>query len=234
MHGCHNVLHNVLLAGERQMLCEKGVPALEAQRICSSGLQEAEDWDPDVMTKKSIAQSLRYFRLDGFDQLLVKLDSYLSNNVCLAIHVAMTDMKAMVNVVYTPLPTAEDIARFKVLADDLRARLAYLRAPTTIWGHVLSVHTPQFLSRWRTLYPFVCRGVEGKPRVFKADLQLSAGNQWRNGGFGFRQTLVLDRIRWQLYAEGSTRMKRKPVCRDTEHTVAYRAYETHMKNLVCV
>ncbi len=52
-----------------------------------------------------------------------KLDAYLANSVCLSIHVAMTDMKAMVEIVYKPLPTDDDVARYKALADDLRSRL---------------------------------------------------------------------------------------------------------------
>ena len=95
MHRCHNMLHNVLLAGVRQLLCDKGVSAAEAQRICSMGLQEAEDWDADVAIKKSIAPSLRCFRLDGFTQLIGKLDAYLANSVCLSIHLAMKDTKGL-------------------------------------------------------------------------------------------------------------------------------------------
>lgn len=234
MHGCHNVLHNVILACVRNILCDKGVAASEAQRMCSMGLQEGEDWDPDTKLKKSIALTLRYFEQSSFTQLLVALEAYVPNTVHLTLHVAFTDMKAMVAIVYTPKPSDTDIDRYLELANDLRQRLAYLRAPTTVWGHVWTIHTPQFLHRWRTLYPFVCHGVEGKHRVFKEDLQNSAGNQWLASGYGFAHTLVLDRIRWQLYAEGAHSCKRKQVSRKPHDLVAYRKYEEQMKNQVCV
>ena len=66
------------------------------------------------------------------------------------------------------------------------------------------MHVPQFLAKWGTLYPFVCHGVEGKHRVFKADIRLSTGNQWRDGQVGFAQTLTYDNIRWAFLGQGQT------------------------------
>ena len=59
---------------------------------------------------------------------------------------------------------------------------------------------PQFLRRWGTLYPFLCHGVEGRHRFFKADLHLSCGSQWdpRGAQVGFTQVIKLDRIGWAL------------------------------------
>jgi hypothetical protein len=145
----------------------------------------------------------------------------------------MQDLRNMVTIVYTAMPTDAQVVRFQEFATDLRMRCKVLKAPATIWGHVWTVHLPQYLRRWRTLYPFVCHGVEGKHRVFKADLQLSAGNQWRNNSFGFAQTLALDRIRWQLIAEGVRDWRRARVKTDAKHLRAYRLYEAHMNGLVC-
>jgi hypothetical protein len=189
-------------------------------------------FDDDTNMKKSITQSLEYFSRSGFGQLLTELQGHLGNNACMALQAAMVDMKLMVNVVYTKLPSEAEVVRFEQCALDLRQRLAYLKAPTTIWGHVWTGHLPQFLRRWRTLFPFVCHGVEGKHRVFKADLQLSAGNQWRNGHWGFAQTLHLDRVRWQLFAEGTRHWRRARVSRGKNATRVYRHYEQHMASLV--
>lgn len=234
MHGCHNLLHGVLLGVVRDKLIAKGLPLTEVTRICSMGLQRGENWvfDEDTNLKKSITQSLEYFSRGSFGQLLTELQGHLGNYLCMALEAAMVDMRMMVNIVYTKLPSEADVERFAQCALDLRQRLAYLKAPATIWGHVWTGHLPQFLRRWRTLYPFVCHGVEGKHRVFKADLQLSAGNQWRNGHWGFAQTLRLDRVRWQLFAEGTRHWRRARVPRGTTASLAHRRYEQYMASLV--
>ena len=56
------------------------------------------------------------------------------------------------------------------------------------------------LRKWGTLYPFLCHGVEGRHRYFKADIHLSCGSQWDRRGtkVGFRHVLKLDRIGWAL------------------------------------
>lgn len=234
MHGCHNVLNGVVLAAVRNGLVAKGLPMTEVNRICSIGLQRAEEWafDDDSNMKRSITQSLAYLNNSGFSQLMTELHNHLAAGPCMAVEAAMQDLKNMVCIVYTKNPTTGDIRRFADCAVDLRARLQYLKAPTTIWGHVWTIHLPQFLALWGTLYPFVCHGVEGKHRVFKADLQLSTGNQWGPTGWGFAQTLVLDRIRWQLFAEGTRDWHRQRVRRDNSHVRAYRLYEAHMQKLV--
>jgi hypothetical protein len=235
MHGLHNFLNGVLLAAVRELLSAKGMAATEVARLCSMGLQRGEDWlfDDDNNSKKSISLSLGYLTRSGFGQLLTVIRALLPAATCMNVEAAMQDLKNMVAIVYTPLPSEAETLRFEALSNDLRLRCKVLKAPTTVWGHVWTVHLPQFLRRWKSLYPFVCHGVEGKHRVFKADLQMSAGNQWRTGfGFGFAHTLSLDRIRWQLFAEGTREWRRPRVCCDAKHLKAYRDYESHMLQLV--
>lgn len=233
MHGCHNLLHTVVLGAVRQVLQDKGLPATEIERLSSIGLQRREDWqlDDDSAKKKSIAQTLQYWREGRFAAMLEALKYHITSRKWLTFQAIMSDMQGMLGIAYTAEPSLAQVNNFKLMADDLRGRLAYLHAPVTVWGHIWTVHLPQFLARWGSLFPFVCHGVEGKHRVFKADLQLSTGNQWRNSKWGFAQTLDLDRIRWQLFKCG--KLARPHVPRSPWHIASFRAYEKHVLAEVC-
>ena len=134
MHGVHNVLHNVILAAVKERLMEKGLAASEATRICSMGYQAGEDWDAATALKKSITQSLNYFKTNGFLQMLKEVEAYLSNNVVVTLHVALVDMKTMLDIVYSPEPKDTAIKQFGDVAADLRTRLA-LCCQTSQRGH---------------------------------------------------------------------------------------------------
>ena len=77
-------------------------------RICSKGLQRAEEWSFDTAQKKSITQSFAFFKGERSKLLLQEWKAYLSNNMLLAMQLSLVDMQGMVNVVYTELPTAQD------------------------------------------------------------------------------------------------------------------------------
>ena len=104
--------------------------------------------------------------------------------------------------VFLEVEVTPESSNYGMVATMLRADLRDLGAPATVWCHVWTCHLPEFLLKWGTLYPFVCHGVEGKHRIFKQDLKNTLGNTWSNGAVGFGQTLVLDRIRWALLADG--------------------------------
>ena len=121
--------------------------------------------------KKRISDTLEYWKQAKFYQLLLPdLQRLLSPTLYAHTEAAFIDMCGMVAIAYTLEARDDQIAKMQELALDLRLRLRRLKAKATVWGHIWTVHIPQFLSKWGTLYPFVCHGVEGKHRVFKADL----------------------------------------------------------------
>lgn len=107
-----------------------------------------------------------------------------------------------------------------------------LDAPVTVWSHIWTVHMPQYLEHWGTLWPFLCHGVEGRHRIFKQDLRCSTGTQWKAGQVGFAQTLVLDNIRWGLIQRGLPEYPRYQAGRSEAELDAYREYEEALKEQV--
>ena len=97
-------------------------------------------------------------------------------------------------------PAFGHVQNFARAAVHLRQVLGKLGAPATTWAHVFCVHLPEFLEKWGTVYPFLCHGVEGRHRFFKADIHLSCGAQWDRKGttVGFSHVIRLDRISWAL------------------------------------
>ena len=183
--------------------------------------------------KKRISDTLDYWKQAKFHQLLLPdLQRLLSPTQYAHIEAAFIDMCGMVAIAYTLVARDDQKAKMQELALDLRLRLRRLKAKPTVWGHIWTVHVPQFLIKWGTLYPFVCHGVEGKHRVFKADLRLSSGNQWKAGTVGFAQTLQYDRIRWELFGEGIGEFGRYRVSRKLADSRAFRKYELQMAELL--
>ena len=74
-------------------------------------------------------------------------------------------------------------------------------------------HVPQFLTRWGTLYPFVCHGLEGRWRSLKAEIKLSMHGQWKGAKVGFAQVLV-----YSVVARALVRLGIKLVGRTTSVT----------------
>ena len=87
------------------------------------------------------------------------------------LHAMFIHTGTMVNVAYTPKPTASDIQCATRAAQALRKVLATLEAPATPWGHIWTVHVPQFLLRWGTLFPFLCHGLEGRWSPLKTEIK---------------------------------------------------------------
>ena len=131
----------------------------------------------------------------------------------------------MVTIAFKRSPSATQASMYGDRARQLRAIFEALNATTTPWGHVWTVHMPQFIRKWGTLFPFACQGVENRHRHFKVDLRLSAGNQWRNGNIGFAHCLVLDQITWALREKGVTDEPRYSASRGSANLAAYRAHE---------
>ena len=85
----------------------------------------------------------------------------------------------MVKMAYTPHLKGKDIIDFLSAAKHLRNVLHALDTSGTVWGHVWACHTPQFLVRSGTLYPFLCHGLEGRWRDLKFEIKLGTHGQWK-------------------------------------------------------
>ena len=109
--------------------------------------------------------------------ILSAVKHYCPRAVATALEVAWMHFAAMVDNTYMPMPPQALLEQFATAASRLRHALAKLGAKPTVWGHIWTVHLPQYLERWRTLYPFLCHGVEGCHKLFKADLRLTTGAQ---------------------------------------------------------
>ena len=84
-----------------------------------------------------------------------------------------------------------------------------LNAKGTVWGHVWVYHVPRFFRKWKTMFPFLGYGVEGRHRALKQEIRLSARGQWRGAIVGFvsvgRQSLVqLDLLSMDVALVGRT------------------------------
>lgn len=109
----------------------------------------------------------------------------------------------MVNIAYMQTPDAPSRSAFRHSAIALRHHLATVGAQGTPWGHIWTVHLPDFLDTWGTLYPFICHPIEGFHRFLKADLRLTYGGTLgrdRHAGPGFALTLKLNVASWNLSA----------------------------------
>ena len=138
------------------------------------------------------------------------------------LEMAFLCMTSMVDIAYTVAPTPEQVRAFGVSATEMRWRLARLGAPSTVWGHVWTVHMAQFLERWGTLWPFLCHGVEGRHKPFKRELRMSTGAQWSASGVGFAQVLKQDVISWNLRAVPQlVRAKRYQCSRRSDFTAVF-------------
>ena len=179
------------------------MPATEAKRLLAIGRQKEEvARSEDPVARKSIDGTLRYLRQGRFKEMLTAIEGKITPGRHENLKQAYLGLAGMVRVAYLQQPSTHDVQLFEDLAKDLRGRLGLLKATGTTWGHIWTVHMPQFLRRWGSIWPFVCHGVEGKHRVFKADLRLSAGNQVNSKGLvGFAHTLDKDRIRWALLGQ---------------------------------
>ena len=63
-------------------------------------------------------------------------------------------------------------------------------------------HVPQVLTRWGTMYPFLCHGLEGRWRSLRAEIKLSTHGQWKGAKVGFAQVLVYSVVAWALVRLG--------------------------------
>ena len=73
-----------------------------------------------------------------------------------------------------------------------------LEAKGTPWSHVWTVHVPQFLHSWGTLFPFLCHGLEGRWRPLKKEIKLSTHGQWDGAQVGFAQVILYSTALWVL------------------------------------
>ena len=104
----------------------------------------------------------------------------------------------MLQVAYAEHPTDAEIAAACKGTTQLRKILHQLEAPTTPWAHVWTCHVPQFLQTWRTLYPFLCHGFEGRWRDLKGEIKHSTHGQWKGAACGFETVVQYSIARWQL------------------------------------
>ena len=176
---------------------------------------------PDYL-QRSITNAVEFFMqakyLDIVDVLRVREQGQTRNfnGVPVATHKLLSAMfehtATMLKVAYNPKPSATDIVNVSQAASNLRKILHALQAKGTVWGHVWTCHVPQFLTRWGTLYPFLCMvwRAGGDPLRLKgarrsqtlALHKLNRHGQWKGAKVGFAQVLVYGVVAWALVRLG--------------------------------
>ena len=220
-HGVVNVLYTVgMPLVENFLINECGMSRKTWTHMFSSygpdaqpaAASDADDpTQPDYL-QRSITNAVEFFMqakyLDIVDVLRVREQGQTRNfnGVPVATHKLLSAMfehaATMLKVAYNPKPSATDIVYVSQAASNLRKILHALQAKGTVWGHVWTCHVSQFLTRWGTLYPFLCHGLEGRWRSLKAEIKLSTHGQWKGAKVGFAQVLVYSVVAWALVRLG--------------------------------
>ena len=212
-HGMTNMLFGVLMPTcEAHAVTTKKV----AVNVWEATLKELTVEEPPAdneatteevdATARSITNARHFFQAKAYhkicDLLRVALQGEMKqhngNDVPLhrLLHAMFVHTGTMVNVAYTPKPTASDIQCATRAAQALRKVLATLEAPATPWGHIWTVHVPQFLLRWGTLFPFLCHGLEGRWSPLKTEIKLCTKGMWRGAKVGFATVVVYNIVTW--------------------------------------
>lgn len=100
MHGCHNILHGVLLPTVASHLARKGMNPSDIKLITHQGLMPEDV--PEGNFKKRISDTLAYWKHSKFYQLLLpELRRHLSPATCANIEASFVDVCGMVAIAYT-------------------------------------------------------------------------------------------------------------------------------------
>lgn len=106
MHGAKNILYGVAFAVVRKFMLAAGEPGTEVDRVCSMGLQKAEEWtgDGDDLGRKDIRQCLEYWTERKYEQMFTDLQQRLPARQMLTLRLIFQAVHGMVRLVYKDLP----------------------------------------------------------------------------------------------------------------------------------
>jgi hypothetical protein len=198
MHGMLNVFYGLLYpACEKAYVEDTGISVRQCQRMFNLALKGS----PDAHAIERNWEQLRAFlRNRSYVQLLRGMEATTGMTKAKVAHLreAFICLAIMVDALYVKKPSEEEIANVQRKGSEMREHMRLLGGDATPWGHIWTIHVPQFLWKWGTMLPFVAHGLEGRHKAFKQDVRLSCGGQWNGLDVGFAQTLRLDRITWHL------------------------------------
>ena len=96
----------------------------------------------------------------------------------------LRDIHTLINTLFIHILTTLDAAhKLEPLSDQEVAlveaacehtRQLFVTSNGTVWGHVWVYHVPQSFRKWKTMFPFLGYGVEGRHRALKQEIWLSA------------------------------------------------------------
>ena len=165
-----NMVHTVLLRATSQLLVDDGrmpknafeklVDECLSSRKGRSGDEEVEEdhvprfvGDEDEKVQRGITGAMHLFKERSYSLLLDAVTAQCDATTADVFEHAWAMMQLMVDAFYEPRPKAEIVDRVDFAARELRQALADLAAPRTVWSHIWTIHLPEYLRHWGTLYP---------------------------------------------------------------------------------